>query len=126
TNDCGVILRRDPDTVRGPDVGVYDDAASFAELHPRYGETVPLLTVETVSPTDRMVQVVRKATEYLDANVKIVWVVAPEDRSVMVFRTGRSPATFGPADQITGEEVLPGFSCVVGEFFRLPGEPAEA
>src|SRR5436190_24081471 len=37
-NDSGVILERDPDTVRGPDVAVYDDAASFEELHPKYGE----------------------------------------------------------------------------------------
>jgi hypothetical protein len=33
-----VILERDPDTVRGPDVALYEDASSFAELHPKYGE----------------------------------------------------------------------------------------
>src|SRR5215831_1767515 len=37
-NDSGVILERDPDTVRGPDVALYEDAQSFAELHPKYGE----------------------------------------------------------------------------------------
>src|SRR5215212_3436622 len=28
SNDSGVILERDPDTVRGPDVAVYEDANS--------------------------------------------------------------------------------------------------
>src|ERR671935_1003598 len=31
-NDAGVILERDPDTVRGPDVALYEDAQTFAEL----------------------------------------------------------------------------------------------
>ena len=37
-NDSGVILEHDPDTVRGPDVAYYEDAQTFAELHPKYGE----------------------------------------------------------------------------------------
>jgi Uma2 family endonuclease len=35
-NDSGVILARDPDTVRGPDVAYYEDADTFSELHPKY------------------------------------------------------------------------------------------
>src|SRR4051812_35263035 len=37
SNDSGVIIERSPDTVRGPDVAVYEDATSFDELHPKYG-----------------------------------------------------------------------------------------
>src|SRR5437588_4805347 len=33
-NDAGVILERDPDTVRGPDVAYYQDADRFEDLHP--------------------------------------------------------------------------------------------
>jgi len=40
-NDSGVILERDPDTVRGPDIAYYEDAVTFAELHPKYGEVPP-------------------------------------------------------------------------------------
>src|SRR5437899_9213088 len=32
SNDSGVILERDPDTVRGPDVALYEGARSFDEL----------------------------------------------------------------------------------------------
>src|SRR6266478_2095665 len=45
-NDTGVILERDPDTVRGPDVALFEDAQSFEELAPGYGEVAPRLAVE--------------------------------------------------------------------------------
>src|SRR6187397_967509 len=44
-NDSGVILVRDPDTVRGPDVALYEDATRFSDLHPKYGEVAPRLAV---------------------------------------------------------------------------------
>src|SRR3954466_6792988 len=31
SNDAGVVLRRDPDMVRGPDMAVYEDARSWEE-----------------------------------------------------------------------------------------------
>ena len=65
-NDSGVILERDPDTVRGPDIAYYEDAATFAELHPKYGETPPRLAVEILSRNDRAKQVTRKITDYLN------------------------------------------------------------
>ncbi len=45
SNDAGVVLERDPDTVRGPDVGLYEDARSFEELPLKYGEIPPRLAV---------------------------------------------------------------------------------
>src|SRR6266576_3761113 len=59
-NDSGVVLEREPDTVRGPDVALYDDADSFAELHPKYGEVPPRLVVEVLSPNDKAARVLRK------------------------------------------------------------------
>src|SRR5438874_3942726 len=46
SNDTGVILERNPDTVRGPDVQLYDDIRRYDELTPRYSERVPKLAVE--------------------------------------------------------------------------------
>src|SRR5436190_20303722 len=36
SNDTSIILERDPDTVRGPDVVLYDQVRRYAELNPRY------------------------------------------------------------------------------------------
>jgi Uma2 family endonuclease len=59
-NDSGVLLERDPDTVRGPDVAVFEDADHFEELHPKYGEIPPILAVEVLSPNDRADRVMEK------------------------------------------------------------------
>jgi len=123
TNDSGVILERDPDTVRGPDVAVYEDAGSFDELHPKYDEVPPVLAVEVLSPNDRPNKVVRKIGDYLRNGVKLVWLIDPDDRTVTVFAPDRTQVTVGPDDELSGEAVLPGFACRVADLFFVPGPP---
>jgi len=123
-NDSGVILEREPDTVRGPDVAVYEDADKYDDLHPKYGEVPPILAVEVLSPNDRWSRVTNKIIDYLKNGVQLVWLIDPQNRDVTVYRPGREPYTVESNQEITGEDVLPGFRCPVSEFFRLPGEPA--
>lgn len=123
-NDSGVILRRNPDTVRGPDVAVYDDASTFEDLHPKYGEVAPLLAVEVLSPSDRMGKVTQKVREYLEAGTRIVWVVDPEDKCVQIHRPGELPAVAWEPDELSGYDVLPGFTCKVAALFAFPKRPA--
>jgi len=122
-NDSGVILEHDPDTVRGPDVALYEDAQTFAELHPKYGEIPPRLAVEVLSPNDRADRVQRKVTDYLRNGVDMVWVIDPEARTVTVYRPDKGPRVYEEHEELDGEDVLPGFRCRVADFFLLPGEP---
>jgi Uma2 family endonuclease len=122
TNDSGVILGRDPDTVRGPDVAYYEDAGCFEELHPKYGEVPPRLAVEVLSPSDKYVKVLSKVMDYLRGGVDLVWVVDPETRSVMVHRNEKNPSELKGDAELTGDEVLPGFRCRVADFFFMPGD----
>jgi Uma2 family endonuclease len=126
SNDSGVILEREPDTVRGPDVAYYEDAGSFDELHPKYGETPPRLAVEVLSPDDRAGKIMRKVNDYLRTGVALIWVVDPEDRTLTIYRPGQAHIVLTPAQEITGEDVLPGFRCSVSRFFRLAAEKPEA
>jgi Uma2 family endonuclease len=121
SNDSGVILDRDPDTVRGPDVALYEDAASFEELHPKYGEVPPRLAVEVLSPNDKAGKVVSKVTDYLKSGVDLVWLVDPDDRKVTVYRPDKSPYELKVDEELTGDDVLPGFRCRVNDFFFVPG-----
>ena len=122
TNDAGVILERDPDTVRGPDVALYEDAARFADLHPKYGEHPPRLAVEVLSPNDRAHRVTRKITDYLLNGVDLVWLIDPEDHSATVYRRDRGPVRVDPAGELTGDEILPGLACRLADLFLLPEE----
>jgi Uma2 family endonuclease len=122
-NDSGVILEREPDTVRGPDIAVYEDADKYDDLHPKYGEVPPILAVEVLSPNDRWSRVTSKILDYLKNGIRLVWLIDPQNREVIVYRPGHDPYTVEAHQEITGEDVLPGFRCPVSEFFRLPGEP---
>src|SRR5206468_8692837 len=121
-NDSGVILSRDPDTVRGPDIAYYEDANTIAEVHPKYGEVPPRLAVEVLSSTDRYTRITEKVNDYLNGGVEVVWLIEPELRAVTVCRAGRQPQVLKEAEELTGEDVLPGFRCRVGDLFLLPGE----
>src|SRR5262249_50836019 len=122
SNDSGVILERDPDTVRGPDVALYEDASRFAELHPKYGEVPPRLAVEVLSPDDKAKHVTRKITDYLENGVAVVWLLDPEALSVTVWRSDRGPYTLDQDAELDGDDLLPGFRCRVADFFHLPEE----
>lgn len=125
-NDSGVILERHPDTVRGPDFALYEDANTFAELHPKYGEVPPRVAVEVLSPNDRASKVLRKINDYLRCGVGLVWVIDPEFRTVTVHRPGKAQVELEENQELTGEDVLPGFRCRVADFFALPGDKSRA
>jgi len=125
SNDSGVILGRDPDTVRGPDVALYEDAQTFADLHPKYGEVPPILAVEVLSPNDRADRVMDKIDDYLRNGVRLVWVVNPVSRSVTVYEPGQPYVRLQETQELTGGTVLLGFSCPVRDLFLLPGEAAK-
>jgi Uma2 family endonuclease len=122
SNDSGVILERLPDTVRGPDVALYEDASTYAELHPKYGEVPPRLAVEVLSPDDRAPAVMRKIADYLRSSVALVWVLDPELRTLTVHRPDAPQRLLNVDAEVTGEEILPNLRCRVADFFRLPGE----
>lgn len=121
SNDAGVLLERDPDTVRGPDVALHEDAQRFEDIHPKYGEVPPVLAVEVLSPSDKATAVLRKTESYLRNGVKLVWVIDPEDKTVSVYRHDRSFDVFGPEQELSGGDILPSFSCKVADLFLVPG-----
>ena len=82
-----------------------------------YIDIPPDVAVEVVSPNDLVYEVTQKVQEYLAAGVKLVWVVNPPARSVEVHRLDGSVALLKAGDELSGESVLPGFSCRVGELF---------
>lgn len=122
SNDSGVILERNPDTVRGPDIAVYEDAESFEELHPKYGEVPPRLAVEILSPNDRADRILPKITDYLNNGVALLWVVNPERRTVTVYQPGKAQYVVTHDQELTGEDVYPDLRCKVADFFFVPGK----
>jgi Uma2 family endonuclease len=117
-NDTGVILARDPDTVRGPDVLVIRQEKLPDQKVPTGWLTVPPdLCVEVLSPDDQWTQVLEKTTEYLTFGVTEVWLIDPEDQAVHVYRSDMAPRIVQGDASLVSESVLPGFSIPVSQLF---------
>jgi len=119
STEVGFILRRNPDLLRGPDV-----ALVRAERVPPGGPPAtfwalaPDLAVEVISPEDRPAEIQAKVREYLEAGTRLVWLVYPATRTVVVIRSLLEREELVEADTLDGGEVLPGFSCRVAEIFE--------
>lgn len=113
-NDIGFITERNPDTVRGADVAFWS-RERLPEVPKGYIEVLPDLAVEVVSPDDHFSRIQKKVGHYLAKGVRLLWVVDPEDRSVTVYRPDRPMQILGEADTLSGEEVLPNFTCRVAD-----------
>jgi Uma2 family endonuclease len=116
TNDTGVILERDPDTMRGPDVAFWSIVRQPA-LPAEYFEIPPDIAVEVLSPEDRRKEVREKIKEYLTHGVKLVWLVDPETRTVTVYQGSFRGTELDESDTLTGGDMLPNFSCKVSDLF---------
>jgi Uma2 family endonuclease len=117
--DVGTIIRRNPDAVRAPDVAFIRAERVPAGGFPARGFTdvVPDLVVEVVSPGDTAAEVQSKVREWLEAGVRLVWVVYPSSRTVNVARSLLDRETLAVGDVLDGGDVIPGFICPVEDLF---------
>lgn len=114
----GYLLKRDPDTVRGPDLSFvalerladYDDTQFF--------RGAPDLAIEILSPSNRAGEIREKVADYLDAGARWVWVIDPEKRTATTYRALDAPHHISPEGMLEGEDVLPGFSVRVASLFE--------
>ncbi len=111
-NDTGFITERGPDSVRGPDISFWS-AERLKEVPVGYIEIAPDLLVEVLSPSNTSAQIRRKLQEYFVKGVRLVWVVAPEDRTITIYRTADEGRLLHETAKMTGEDALPGFECRV-------------
>ena len=113
-NDIGIITERNPDTVRGPDVA-YWSFERLPEVPVGYIEAPPDLAVEVLSPWTKIRQLRKKIQEFFQRGVRMVWVIDPENRTVTVYRTPDEGRVLHESATLSGEDVLPGFSCPVAD-----------
>ena len=78
----------------------------------------PDLAIEVVSPSDVQSRIVEKALAYLEAGTRLVWVLEPVAKTVTIYRSETDIEILTHEDTLTGEEVVPGFSCPVAHLFE--------
>ena len=104
--------------VRSPDVTYVSNGKLPGGRSPdTFGEVIPDLAVEVLSPSDSMRELGRKIGEYFENGVPLVWVVDPKRQTVTVYRSLSDTEQLTAADRITAEPILPGFSADIRLFF---------
>jgi Uma2 family endonuclease len=100
--------------VRSPDVS-FVATGRFPEDKPPddFGNVAPDLAVEVLSPHDRPRHVLDKVGEYLEAGVRFIWVIDPRRARAVEYRSLSDVREVGADDVLDGEDVLPGFRCVL-------------
>ena len=120
-NDAGLIVERDPDSVFGPDVFLYDEIISYDDLPQRWEDRPPTLVVEVLSPNDRTTKLNRRIGRFLAMGVPLVWVLDPEDSTMTVHQAHRPLVVLDATDEVTGLEFVADLKMKVADFFATPG-----
>ena len=116
-----------PRTVRKPDVSFVRKGRFPDEQIPEgWARLAPDLAVEVVSPNDVMYELDDKVTEYRKVGVPLIWIVNPRARTVHVYRPNGPIIVLSEGDELSGEDVLPGFVCPVAAIFPPRPAPADA
>jgi Uma2 family endonuclease len=100
--------------VRSPDVSFVASGRFPDDKAPDdFGDLAPDLAVEVLSPHDRPRYVLDKVGEYLEAGVRLIWVIDPRKQRAVVYRSLSDVRELGPESVLDGDDVLPGFRCAL-------------
>jgi Uma2 family endonuclease len=70
-----------------------------------------------LSPGDTIAEVEEKIAEWLNAGTSAVWIVSPKLRTITLYRSLTDVVTLTEKDELSGQDVVPGFRCKVAEIF---------
>jgi Uma2 family endonuclease len=112
-------------TVRKPDASFIGKGRLKGEELPEGDLRIyPDLAVESVSLNDTVYELDDKIEEYLEAGVRLVWVINPKTRIAVIHRADGTMAKVREDQELSGEDVVPGFRCRLSDV--LPPVPAPA
>ncbi len=111
-----------PDKVRKPDVSFISAGRLQGQRLPKGHSTIaPNLAVEVLSPNDLATRIDEKVQEYLRAGVQLVWVINPKTRTARVHRRDGPITEIHETEELSGENVIPGFRCRLSEILPPVG-----
>lgn len=108
----------DPKRVRMPDTSFVVSSKLPGGKPPKgYVKVPPDLAVEVVSPKDTYEELQAKVMDYKAAKVRLIWVISPATKTVLIRRLDGTCAEVGEDGELSGEDVIPGFTCKVADLF---------
>ena len=97
---------------RSPDVA-WIRKDRWNALTPEEQEKFPLIApdfvLELILPSDRLQDTQAKMQEYIDNGVRLGWLINPKMHQVEISRLGQPVEILASSQELSGEDVLPGF-----------------
>ncbi len=105
---------------RSPDVSfVARERLKGLKRPPRgFFQGSPDLAVEILSPSNTVEEIHEKIVEYFENDTRLVWVIHPDEKYVLVYHSPEPNGFLRPQDVLEGEAIVPGFSMAVAELFE--------
>ena len=116
--ETGFLIAENPDTVRAPDMAYIATDRMPPKGPPGWVRVMPDLVAEVVSSGDRPAEISEKVQMWLDAGVKLVWVLYPTRQVIEVYQPNQAPVTLTGGAMVDGGSVVPGFSVPVAHIFE--------
>jgi Uma2 family endonuclease len=129
-HDLGILLAPDgivrilPDQIRAADVA-YLSWRHFPDRELPPGQVLgvaPDLVVEVLSPSNTKAEMDRKLREYFKAGVRLVWIIDPDPKTAVAYRSVADATPIAPHESLDGGDVLPGFTLSLAELFERAGK----
>ena len=79
------------------------------EEQEKFPPIAPDFVLELMSPSDSLRETQAQMQEYIDNGVKLGWLIHPKMRQVEIYRIGKPIEILASPQELSGEDVLPGF-----------------
>lgn len=107
-----------PQTVAIPAVAFVRAEKLAAPASEKAFPGAPDLAVEVISPNDTWSVIISRVRLYQQYQIGLVWIVDPFDKGVIIFRPDQPRREVFAEDDLSGEEILPGFTLPVKTLFN--------
>ncbi len=88
-----------------------DEKEGFVPLCPDF-------VIELRSKTDQMRTLQDKMREYIENGTRLGWLIDPQNQKVEIYRSGQDIIVLDHPSQLSGEDVLPGFTLDIKRVWR--------
>lgn len=108
-----------PDLVRRPSLS-FVTAARMSEVDVPEVDPIriaPDVAVHIATTVDRYESFEVAVSDWRSAGTRLIWIISPKTKSVWIRRADGTCAEVGESGELSGEDVIPGFTCKVGELF---------
>lgn len=99
---------------RGGDIAFFARGRQPRDPDAAVSDVTPDFVIEVLSPSDQAREVQAKVRDWLRAGVRLLWYVEPESGVTTVYR-GNVGTFVGPNEELSGEDVVPGFTLRLGD-----------